>query len=432
MHHQTKVEKTEGEGKNEGEEQITIACPGGESIEIPFLLAQQSGYMKHALEFNELRNQNSRVHITLDDCLDNYYSSKEQPLMDKAFVEEEQKQSVILQKTVECFKDERKIQELNIEEIDDIYATADFLVLSRQFFRMLLLHKKQSVGQLNGEDQRKFIVHCDSIRNLLREGTLEVDFWQLNPELQQYGLRFDNHNIESLDGLELLVQDLPALMKESGYDGIITIVDFAQNKLETVDVEQILHYFPHIWGLGLSDNCIKNIKLPFKLPNGFQLGLSDNNIENLPLFKLGEGEHGFVDLKGNPLTKEAKLACLQAGPSFVENQRHRIKALADKRMWKWGLGGTAVGMAFGAIAAIVGLVLFDKTITKIDFQGFLKVISREKNLIFMSILGSAVGQGLWFAGVQYWFDTYNDNLIYQYRPGEILVDEEDSDDEKKD
>lgn len=270
LHHQTKVEKTEGEGKNEGEEQITIACPGGESIEIPFLLAQQSGYMKHALEFNELRNQNSRVHITLEFCLDNYYSSKEQPLMDKAFVEEEQKQSVILQKTVECFKDERKIQELNIEEIDDIYATADFLVLSRQFFRMLLLHKKQSVGQLNGEDQRKFIVHCDSIRNLLREGTLEVDFWQLNPELQQYGLRFDNHNIESLDGLELLVQDLPALMKESGYDGIITIVDFAQNKLETVDVEQILHYFPHIWGLAII--ALKILNYHSSCPMAFNWG----------------------------------------------------------------------------------------------------------------------------------------------------------------
>ena len=338
----------------------------------------------------------------------------------------------IVEKAFNCLKKGQKvICTLTIEEIDEIFTVADFFGFSREKMRKLLVQKEKLCGQLDGEDQIRFELYWNSIRNLLHDDFLFVEFESVDIDdldseshNKSYGLKL-NYDIESLEGLDLFARELPARMKDLNIEGRVAIVELSSHKLRTVDVNQILRCFPDILGLNLSNNCITTVKLPKQLPRPFILDLRNNKIKNLPVFKLGE--HMEIMLQGNPLTRESRRRCLQARePSLLERQRHRIKALTDRRVWKWGLGGIAFGIST-AIATIAGFALWDKIINKINFRECLEKIYR-KNLIF--ILGSAVGQGLWFAGVQYWFNTYNDNLIYQYRPGEILVDEEELSNDK--
>ena len=284
------------------------------------------------------------------------------------------------------------------------------------------MQKEKLFGQLDSEDQIRFELYWNSIRNSLCDNCLVMDF---NEHDKDCTLKLNEKNIESLDGLERLVQELPAHMKNLHGERPVTIIDLEFNKLRTVDIQQIMRCFAHIHTIMLSNNRIENVKFPVRIPDGVQIVLNNNKIKNVPVFKLGEGS--TMSLQGNQLTEEARLRCLQAkNPSLFERQRHRIKALRDSQMWRQGVQFSCIAF-LGAIivtgvvtALIVGYTDGDLT----NFiRDFLYIISNKCSLCKGILLMATLLCGSFGAWSYYWFLGYDDNVHHQYRPGTVVLDE---------
>ena len=411
------------------DEMLTFIVSDGQSCEIPLNVALHAQFIRSDYEARRLDTvRRCRGYNSYQNCPENYNCIDLGSLPIQNGVLNLSKD--VVEKAFNCLKKGQKvIRTLAIEEIDEIFTVADFFGFPREKMRKLLVQKEKLCGQLDGEDQIRFELYWNSIKNLLHDNRLFAALQDLKPNIQGCALWLHN-NIESLDGLDLFVQELLQRMKDLNIEGHVKMVQLSGHKLKTVDVNQILHYFPHIQGLGLRNNCITTVKLPKRLPRPFMLDLSNNKIKNLPSFKLGE--YTQIMLQGNPLTKEARRRCLQATkPSFLESQRHRIKAFTDKQLWKVVLGVlrrfTLLSICIRGSILIVAskLGLIKETTSEIFEQ--LKDLSNYKTMGGCALIYSLV-----IGGVYYWFQGYNNNVHHKYQPGTILFDETDSDDEKKD
>ena len=324
-----------------------------------------------------------------------------------------------LKKMFDCCIHEEAIQRLNKEEILAVFEAGHFLGIARATLSALTLHAQNIVPY---KEQPKLIQlshYVNSIGGLYNSGMLKIECQLKDQRDDNNGfdlvtLFIKNQHIETLDGIELLA-------KKYEYDNqYVTRLVITGNNLKILHVSKLLAVFPFLKEVHADDNDIEKLIVPQQLPPKFMLFLNNNKLQELPQFKLGEDGH--IDLQNNPLSARAKkiMACA-VRPSFLQNNRHRQKALLNADTLKKGaLSGGFICAEMGIAIPYLGLLHMYVSPAP---SFVLEMFASKRHAIIMGGLASILGAtGIGLA--QGYFRNYPNAVAqHKYQQATFFVDQ---------
>ena len=335
-----------------------------------------------------------------------------------------------LKTAFKCIHDVKEIKKLNTREaLVRVFDAADFLNAPRDVMRKLTYHAQKMLPLREQPELIQSEHYLNSLRSMRKEGTLKVRRFGTDLEdLRSCVLLCEGQKIDTLKGIEDLAKE---------YEGMqVQGISFDGNNLKMLDVKQLVQILS-CNEIHVRNNRLRQLNLPHRLRDNAVLLLDGNNIQELPHFKVGE--NGFVDLRKNPLTPEArKIAQRAVKPSFLEMHRHRIKTLLDVNTLTDGMKGVGVAIGCYFISVPISFATGWRLINKFkmlypeaDFSQRSTVdllmdayFSKGALLYQLKLCGVASAcLGISWLCIGY-IHNYNNHLGDQFKPGEVLIDSE--------